>query len=104
MSPHRRSPRPLSAALERVAGELAPDSLLADAQRAWRDAVGAAVAAEARPTAERGGVLTVSCSGSVWAHELDLLSPVLIERLNGLLRKGEIVRLRCLTVPGFEDS
>ena len=65
---------------------------------------GPAIAAEARPTAERGGVLTVSCSGSVWAHELDLLSPVLIERLNGLLRKGEIVRLRCLTVPGFEDS
>jgi predicted nucleic acid-binding Zn ribbon protein len=87
-----------------VAGELSPDSLLADVQRAWHAAVGAAIAAEARPTAERGGVLTVSCSGSVWAQELDLLSPALIERLNGLLRKGEIVRLRCITVPAFEAS
>jgi predicted nucleic acid-binding Zn ribbon protein len=87
-----------------VAGEVAPDSLLADVQRAWRDAVGAAIAAEAQPTAERGGVLTVSCSGSVWAQELDLLSPVLIERLNSVLRRGEIVRLRCVTVPAFEAS
>jgi predicted nucleic acid-binding Zn ribbon protein len=87
-----------------VAGEVAPDSLLADVQRAWRDAVGAAIAAEAQPTAERGGVLTVSCSGSGWAQELDLLSPVLIERLNSVLRRGEIVRLRCVTVPAFEAS
>jgi hypothetical protein len=32
------------------------------------------------------------------------MSPVLIERLNGLLTKGEIVRLRCVAVPASGAS
>jgi predicted nucleic acid-binding Zn ribbon protein len=99
MSPYRRSPRPLSFALDRVRDELAPATLLAEAQRAWLEAVGAMIAREARPTAERAGVLTVSCSASVWAQELDLMAPVLLERLNGLLAEPRITRLRCVTVP-----
>ena len=55
-------------------------------QRAWHGAVGAAIAGEAQPTAERGGVVTVSCSASVWAQELDLMAPAILERLNALLR------------------
>ena len=49
--------------------------------------------------AERGGVLTVSCSASVWAHELDLMAPAILERLNELLRDQRITRLRCVAVP-----
>ena len=102
MSPYRRSPRPLRIALTGVRDELAPDTLLADAQRAWPEAVGETIAAEALPTAERGGVLTVSCSASVWAQELDLMAPVLLDRLNALLRRGSLSRLRCVAVPPRE--
>lgn len=99
MSPYRRSPRPLAMALDGIRDELEPDSLLADVQRVWRDAVGLAIAQEAQPTGERAGVVTVSCSASVWAQELDLMAPAILGRLNQLLRSGRITRLRCVTLP-----
>ena len=99
MTGWRRSPRQVSLAVEQIRDELAPQTLLAEAQRVWAQAVGSAIAAEAEPTAERGGVLTVSCSGSVWAHELDLMAPAILERLNVALRGGRITRLRCVTLP-----
>jgi predicted nucleic acid-binding Zn ribbon protein len=99
MSPYRRSPRPLALALERVRDDLAPHTLLAEAQRFWPQAVGATIAAEATPVSERGGVLTISCSASVWAQELDLMAPVLLERINDLVRGQKLSRLRCIAVP-----
>jgi predicted nucleic acid-binding Zn ribbon protein len=75
---------------------LAPQTLLADVQRAWPEAVGPSIAAQAQPTAERGGVVTISCSASVWAQELDLMSVAILERLNGALASGTISRLRCV--------
>jgi predicted nucleic acid-binding Zn ribbon protein len=98
VSPVRRGPRPLSSALQVLRDDLAPATLLADVQRAWPEAVGPAVATQARPVAERGRVVTISCSGSVWAQELDLMAPAIIERLNGGLRAGEVTRLRCVAV------
>jgi len=95
----RSGPRRLTVALDSLQTDLAPETLLADVQRAWPAAVGDAISSEARPTAERAGVLTVACSASVWAAELDLMAPALLERLNGLLREGRIVRLRCIAVP-----
>jgi predicted nucleic acid-binding Zn ribbon protein len=100
----RRSPRRFSVAIAPIRDELAPETLLADVQRAWVDAVGPAIAGEAEPSAERGGVLTVSCSASVWAQELDLMGPAIVERLNGRLRAGEITRLRCVAAPPREVS
>lgn len=97
MSLSRRSPRPLSVALDALRDELAPQTLLAEAQRVWPQAVGSAVAAEAQPHSERNGVLTISCSASVWAQELDLMGPVLVARLNRQLQAGQIARLRCVT-------
>jgi predicted nucleic acid-binding Zn ribbon protein len=99
MTLYRRSPRHLALALDQIRDDLEPQSLLAEVQRVWREAVGAAIAVEAEPTAERGGVLTVSCSASVWAQELDLMSPAILERLNQSLRTGQVSRLRCVTVP-----
>jgi predicted nucleic acid-binding Zn ribbon protein len=104
VSPYRRSPRPLTLALDRVRGELAPDTLLAEAQEAWPTAVGELIAAQARPTAERSGVLTISCAAAVWAHELDLMAPIILERLNGALRRGAITRLRCVSLPLSDPS
>ncbi len=79
--------------------ELAPQTLLAEVQRVWPDAVGPAIAGDARPTAERAGTLTVSCSAAVWAQELDLMGPAILERLNPHLLGGRIERLRCVTLP-----
>jgi predicted nucleic acid-binding Zn ribbon protein len=96
---YRRSPRPAGLALDRIRGELAPDTLLAEVQQAWREAVGAAIATEAQPTRERGGVVTISCTASVWAQELDLMAPAIIKRLNQRLGSGQVSRLRCVALP-----
>ena len=81
----RTAPRPLAAALGQFVGEAAPATLLARVQACWTEAVGAAIAAEAVPVAERAGTLTVECRSAVWASELDLLAPELVERLNAVL-------------------
>ena len=93
----RRAPRSLSSALAPLQEALAPRTLLAEVQRAWPGAAGDAIAREAAPVAERGGVVTVACSGSVWAQELDLMAPLLIERLNAAVEVGAVRRLRCVT-------
>jgi predicted nucleic acid-binding Zn ribbon protein len=96
MTHYRRSPRSMESALSVLADELAPQTLLAEVQRAWPEVVGPSISAQAQPTAERGGVVTVSCSASVWAQELDLMSVAILERLNGALASGGISRLRCV--------
>lgn len=98
MTRYRPAPRPLATALERMQDELSPQTMLADVQRAWPRIVGAAIAGEAQPVSERGGVLTISCSASVWAQELDLMSEAILERLNTALAGGRIERLRCVAV------
>ncbi|MGH2915745.1 MAG: DciA family protein [Solirubrobacteraceae bacterium] len=80
-----------------MADQLAPDTLLGGVQRVWPSAVGPLVAAQASPVSERGGVVTVACSASVWAQELDLMAPEIVQRLNGALRGSEVQRLRCVT-------
>ncbi len=95
MSIYRRSPRALAATLEPLRGAWAPDTLLAEVQRIWQDVVGPAIAAEASPRAERGGVLSVRCSAAAWAQELDLMGPLIVARLNERLRRGQVTRLRC---------
>lgn len=99
MTAYRRSPRPLSLALDDIRDELEPETLLAEIQRVWQGAVGMAIAGEAQPTGERGGVVTVSCSASVWAQELDLMAPTILERLNQVMRTGHVSRLRCVALP-----
>ena len=95
----RHAPRPLSMAMEALTGRLAPASTLGDVQRVWPDAVGAVIAREATPTAERGGTLTVTCRSSVWAQELDLMGPELVAKLNERLGGDRIAALRCVASP-----
>jgi predicted nucleic acid-binding Zn ribbon protein len=102
MTRWRRSPRQVGLALERVRGDWEPETLLAEVQRVWSGAVGPAISAEARPTTERAGVVTVSCSASVWAQELDLMAPAILERLNAMLGGSRVERLRCVAVPPLE--
>lgn len=76
-----------------VAGA-APDTPLARIQALWAEVAGSAIAAESAPSAEREGVVTVECSGSVWAQELTLLAPELVERLNARLGGPKLRSLR----------
>jgi len=93
----RAAPRSLSAALDRFTSTLAPATTLGRVQEVWADATGPAIAAASRPTAERGGVLTVSCEAAVWAQELDLMEHDLVARLNAALGTQAIRELRCRT-------
>ena len=93
----RLAPRPLATALQSLTATLAPATTLARVQEVWAQATGPAVAAAARPTAERGGVLTVTCEAAVWAQELDLMAAELLERLNAALGEEALRELRCRT-------
>lgn len=92
MSGRRRGeqgpPRSLAAALEAVRSEVAPQTLLAAVQEAWPAAAGALAAEQGDPVSERDGVVTVACRSSTWAQELDLMGPVLTERLRESLGSG----------------
>jgi predicted nucleic acid-binding Zn ribbon protein len=72
--------------------EAAPPTLLASVQSSWEQAVGRQVAGQARPIAERDGVITVRCRSAVWAAELTMLSDELAEQLNKVLSEGPRVK------------
>jgi predicted nucleic acid-binding Zn ribbon protein len=77
----RRAPRPASTAIQAARARAAPRTGLAAAQAVWATAVGERIAGVAEPVSERGGTLTIECSDSVWAQELDLMQGQLLERL-----------------------
>ncbi len=91
----RLAPRPLSLALGGLTAALAPATTLARVQQAWEQTVGEVIAQAGLPTAERDGVLTITCADAVWAAELDLMSSELMGRLNQALGEELIHRLRC---------
>jgi len=93
----RPAPRPLTAALDGLALALAPATTLARVQQVWEPTAGPAIAAAARPTAERDGVLTVTCEAAVWAQELHLMAGDLVPALNAAIGAQAIRELRCRT-------
>jgi predicted nucleic acid-binding Zn ribbon protein len=90
----RSGPRPVAFALEGFTTSLSPATLLAEVQRAWPEAAGSRFAPHSEPTKERDGVVTVACSESVWAQELDLMSELVLTRLNAALGRPAVRRLR----------
>lgn len=95
----RRDPRSASHAVRALADQLAPATSLAAVQRVWPAAAGEVLAAQATPTGEAQGIVTVTCASAVWAQELDLMAPAVIERLNGALGSELVRALRPQTVP-----
>lgn len=91
----RRAPRPASIAVQALTDALAPTDALARVQQAWPSSVGAAVAREAEPVTVHRRTLTVACRSAVWAQELDLMGPELIEALNRALGGTVLEGLRC---------
>jgi predicted nucleic acid-binding Zn ribbon protein len=94
----RRTPRPLAAAIGEALERAEPATLLAAVQSAWPDAVGEAIAREATPVAERSGVITVACSSSAWAQELDLLGGKIVAEIRPKLpAEASLEGLRFIT-------
>ncbi len=97
---HRFAPRRAGGTVGQLLRDLQPASLLAEVQRVWPTAVGSVLAAHATPTAERAGVVLVTCESAVWAHELTLMAGELIVKLDGQLGTGAVRELRCGVAPG----
>jgi predicted nucleic acid-binding Zn ribbon protein len=91
----RLAPRPIGLALDRVAGELAPETPLARVQAAWAAAVGEANAAHGTPIRFGGGRLTVYCPESGWAENLQLMGLQIAARLNAELGDEIVREIRC---------
>jgi predicted nucleic acid-binding Zn ribbon protein len=96
----RLAPRALSSALEGVVRDVAPQTLLARVQAAWTEVAGDRLAAAAAPVSEREGTVTVACKSAVWAHELELLAPDLLGRLEGALGDPLVTKLRFVVGSG----
>jgi predicted nucleic acid-binding Zn ribbon protein len=96
---NRRVPRRAGGAVAALAHELAPATGLAALQRVWPVATGDVIAAQAHPSAERAGIVTVTCSSSVWAQELTLMGPELTARLNEALGSDFVRELRFRAAP-----
>jgi predicted nucleic acid-binding Zn ribbon protein len=90
----RRAPRSLSFALARVSAGLEPATTLARVQGCWADAVGEQLAKVAKPVSEHGGVVTLACEDAMWANELELLGPELLEKVNATLGDAPVAQLR----------
>jgi predicted nucleic acid-binding Zn ribbon protein len=93
----RLAPRSLGAVLQGALAGARPATLLARVQALWPEVAGEALAAATTPSAEREGVVTITCESSLWAHELDLLQRDLLARLNEALDgsgAGAVERLR----------
>ena len=90
----RRTLTPVSGALDALTGRLAPATLLAEVQRAWPQAAGPAFAPHSAPWAEHEGEVVVACPEAVRAQELDLMSELVVERLNQAIGRPAIRRLR----------
>jgi predicted nucleic acid-binding Zn ribbon protein len=90
----RRGLTPVSGALDAFTDRLAPATLLAEVQRAWPQAAGTAFAPYSEPWAEHDGEVIVACPEAVRAQELDLMSELVVERLNQALGRPAVRRLR----------
>ena len=95
----RSAPKPFAPALERIAADVMPATLIAEVQSAWPQAAGPALAAIAAPVSERDGIVTIACGSAVWAQEIDLLSERLTGALNEALGRPAVKRLRAVATP-----
>jgi predicted nucleic acid-binding Zn ribbon protein len=95
----RRGLTPISGALDALTDRLAPATLLAEVQRAWPQAAGEAFAPYTEPWAERDGEVVVACPEAVRAQELDLMSELVVARLNEALGRPAVRKLRVQARP-----
>jgi len=92
----------LKAALERALRQRGIESELKgwDAVREWPRVVGPAIASHSRAVRFQQGVLEVEVEGSAWMHELSLLKPQLIRKMNRELGDAAVRELRYIVPAG----
>lgn len=56
----------------------------------WEKIAGPAIARHAQPISLRGGKLSLVVDSATWMHQLTMLKPVIIEKVNSLVGKGSI--------------
>jgi predicted nucleic acid-binding Zn ribbon protein len=81
----RSAPRPAAEALRLARQRAVPKTRLAALQAAWGGVVGAQLAERAQPVSERARKVTIECTDTVWAQELDLMQGELLDRLRARL-------------------
>lgn len=88
MSRGRRSrPTQVSELLERVLDDLGMEAAVRAHRvgQRWQEAVGPEVAAHCQPVGVRNGVLEARVESSVWAQQLQLRTPEILEALRRVL-------------------
>ncbi|MBJ7353871.1 MAG: DUF721 domain-containing protein [Thermoleophilaceae bacterium] len=90
----RRDLSPLSGALAEITAGMQPATGIARVQTAWPEAVGPTVAKWAVPVSERAGVVTFACTDSMVAHELEMMKPDLLKKLEKVLDGGAPTELK----------
>ena len=100
----RGSERLIGDAVMRLADSLAPQTPLSRIERAWPKVVGEALAKHSKPARLSGSQLTVNCSGSVYAQELDLQSAAFVAALADELGGGLVERIRFVVDTGRKES
>lgn len=82
MRTHRQAPRDLAVSLADLVQDIAPATTLARVQAVWEKAAGSRISAASQPIREHEGTLTLACSSSSWAQEIDMMASELVENLN----------------------
>lgn len=90
----RRDPFPIRDALEGLLEQSRPNTPLAVVQGVWSEAVGETIAGWAVPVSERNGVLTVHCTDSVTAHQLNSMQLEILAKVRGAAGSIELSEIR----------
>jgi predicted nucleic acid-binding Zn ribbon protein len=90
MSTHRRNRKsfaPIGSVINELMRQYRPanDKQLLQVWEVWDQAVGAPIAANARPVAFKGDTLLIHVGSSTWLHHIRFLENELIEKLNAAL-------------------
>jgi predicted nucleic acid-binding Zn ribbon protein len=99
MNEHRKNRKnfaPLSEVIDKVLRQCRPqqDQALLKVWEIWDQAVGAAIAPNARPVAFNGSVLLVHVASATWLHHLHFLEREMISKLNAVLGDGKVQAIK----------
>lgn len=91
-----QTPSTLSDILSKVMGEhgLGRGGLMAKLLSVWDGTVGAGIAKHALPESVKGGILTVIVDSPVWMHQLSMMAPGLIEKINSVMGDGTVADIK----------
>lgn len=92
----RSEPTPMGSLLGKVLEDLGMEaaSRAHEVSQRWEEAVGSEVAAHCQPVGLRNGVLEARVDSSVWAQQLQLRTPEILEALRGVLGEEAPTALR----------